>query len=1604
MKTKENKNHFNFSDLLIKIYVNLKENSLKFHKYQLLFNFFDMINNIIIIDIIFNYKKNFIDIFSYTYLFNYIFYFELLNNYLIKSNNNSEDILSEENYKYDQISLIINKQFNINIYNQYKFKELLVIKIVLIALGYLCFIIMLIDINKNSLFIGIKKICSIFIYIFYKGLINIIILIFFRKIFIQFSISYNKLDNSVIIDLILIVFMCIPLFIFNNLFIYSFGCNEKYYFLKLNLFLNELIINFLSCIIITLRFNIKFSIIFQLSWILLYFHKFYFKSKIYIYNIFKNLNDYIDIFFEIIILSKIIIGFISILVLSSFQKIKFYKIIEKIILFFLIIVISFILFKNQKHIHFSQLIYYFNSNNSNFLYGIYQLFEPFKEVIVLNLVSNKISEKNKELILTSIQKNIKLYFCTDKDDFEFLNNDIEKIRKILFNVNNCYSSTIITNTNPLIDNNSSDKFLNFNNLLLSIIKLFYKSSKKKSDNFNEYIRELMIYYKILFYYVIDGKTFRTEYILKKFLCSKYYKNNNCILSKAVFNFLDYHFQFNNVEENSSIYALTFFKLNSAFYKIVNSFKYIIDNFSRDKSELLKITLLKNKTIGKNLSKIIKINKQTNDSKIKENVAQEKLTMVEAIIFNSSFDKSIENFDLNNIDLVVEKNTNFFLLYRDNDIIIKKAPLKYNEITEFKTTKLKNKSFVKIFPDLIGNEIIKEIKKNIFSDNNKIITVVQNYNGCISLVKLILNHLPSFKGKLYLSCTIECNLNTKDNVLILTKSGLIKKFGQFFLEYFGLSPIDTRESNFLNLINKTMFNLVNLENNSIVLNVNFDKMCKNIRKNIFKSKIKSSIEYIANLENLKKQLKNKKSINIKLILRNIYYNESEKYYVITTQFDGIIEQKYLEIQTTVNQRETQINSTKLSLSSIASVSQLAVLKDKDWNVTSQNKNKLKLEKNKLGIISLIYNFILIIAAIVICIIIYRTINNFKETYNTIYTFITFTSQFYYNQFYFINKVVIKNNNSNNNFYDVLSNEFQEIGINLTIADLYIYQNKILADYYSTLYNEEIKQCFEKIDKKSKLWESIIKKISFNNIEGGTTNTSYQIFFPEIITYNYVLSQIKGYYLEIEQINYNVTDLLNYINRINSLELKYAYYLMTNYKDVQDIIFEMNTNIKDIYTSKLKNLKIFVYVLIIIFIGFNILSCLLLYLSINLLNNNIVKIIEKIVKVENNHLFFLRNKIKITKLIIIDELKATIGVVQLKNLFNNQKKIKNLKPSQTNLKYSSIDEKDSGAILKKSTSANLHFLKKSTTSKNNYDSNVNFNNTTQTDEIIFIPNDNKKIIINKVYIKVFQTIFFFILLYIIFMVIILTKVKNYFSDINHKLTYLKSINDLSGCLFSYFFINKLSIYFNTTYFYDNYDMNNMQHEIFGNYSSLIISLTNEKSNKYKQLVNILNSEEACDNVIISQKNYTEIVSKICKSYQKLHTNFQLVVNGIVGSIRQIYLYWYESNRDLNSIIKNFHHKNFQFENFSIIIYVIDAMNYILYQYITPDFNSSINKLNKFVIIMLSCMVFIEIFNYIQNNIFILNDLSKSISNYKIIEKFFVKSDKEKKEKKPPAGLEN
>ena len=38
--------------------------------------------------------------------------------------------------------------------------------------------------------------------------------------------------------------------------------------------------------------------------------------------------------------------------------------------------------------------------------------------------------------------------------------------------------------------------------------------------------------------------------------------------------------------------------------------------------------------------------------------------------------------------------------------------------------------------------------------------------------------------------------------------------------------------------------------------------------------------------------------------------------------------------------------------------------------------------------------------------------------------------------------------------------------------------------------------------------------------------------------------------------------------------------------------------------------------------------------------------------------------------------------------------------------------------------------------------------------------------------------------------------------------------------------------------------MQHEIFEFYYTLLILLTDEKSNKYKQLIKILNSEENCD----------------------------------------------------------------------------------------------------------------------------------------------------------------
>jgi hypothetical protein len=112
-------NSFSINIFMIKIFINIKKNFSNFEILKILAFLFEFCDKLVIIDVIFNYKRNFINIYFFFYFASPLFYFEILNSYLSKDNNE----MDKETYKNDQIYLIQKKYFNINPIEQYYFKS-----------------------------------------------------------------------------------------------------------------------------------------------------------------------------------------------------------------------------------------------------------------------------------------------------------------------------------------------------------------------------------------------------------------------------------------------------------------------------------------------------------------------------------------------------------------------------------------------------------------------------------------------------------------------------------------------------------------------------------------------------------------------------------------------------------------------------------------------------------------------------------------------------------------------------------------------------------------------------------------------------------------------------------------------------------------------------------------------------------------------------------------------------------------------------------------------------------------------------------------------------------------------------------------------------------------------------------------------------------------------------------------------------------------------------------------------------------------------------------------------------------------------------------------
>ena len=189
-----------FIKLFSRTYVSIKENSKNSSILYFISYIFRLINTILIIDIIFNYKRNFNNVYNFLYFISPVFYFEILNCEILNKGNATK--VNSTRYQYDQIYKLGVETFDITPYEQkdfYNYQLFGFIYFVCILLFFFSHLI----IKNNCFFRILKKIGAYFIYFTFVPFNIIFLLIYNRPFFLQFSDNYNEIDMNFIFDAIL---------------------------------------------------------------------------------------------------------------------------------------------------------------------------------------------------------------------------------------------------------------------------------------------------------------------------------------------------------------------------------------------------------------------------------------------------------------------------------------------------------------------------------------------------------------------------------------------------------------------------------------------------------------------------------------------------------------------------------------------------------------------------------------------------------------------------------------------------------------------------------------------------------------------------------------------------------------------------------------------------------------------------------------------------------------------------------------------------------------------------------------------------------------------------------------------------------------------------------------------------------------------------------------------------------------------------------------------------------------------------------------------------------------------------------------------------------
>ena len=1563
---KSKKQKFLFK-IISRIYVSIKDNSQNSNLLFFIGYIFGLMNTILIIDIIFNYKRDFLNIYFFLYYINPTLYFEILNCKLTKNGIK----VNTTRYDNDQIYKIAINTFKITPYEQKSFYNYNIFGLVYLIFICLMFLVHLIKGNKYCCLKVIKKISAYMIYLTYIAFNLIILLIFNRTVFLQFSDLYNEIDLEFIYDTMLFLLYNISFYIFYSIYIYAYEQNEIFYFLQSKIFISEFILGELGSFLFILRLNNQYPIIFQLIWSITYIYNFYIRTKYYKYEIHKSLLTKIYFFGRLLIFSMFVMRFISIFLINYINNQKIFKILEGILMLIFLFVMFFYFNKKKQFITLSKLKSNLEKGKVEFFEGVIQLFNPLIQFFSNSGNINKQLEKNKEIFFINYKEDLKNYFCFSEEDYNILSGGNDALVSVFTSINANQNSR--NSTSNQINNEQKD----YNIILTVLISLytnFYKIAKERNDLFGKKAMEVLIYNKVLLYFISDDKTFRAAYYLKKFIFSDKYDNSSFLIH-SIYKYLINHFK--KVEkkndENSLEYLIYFNTLNIEFLKIIKCFKSILKTFQKSKREIIKKIDDQSSIIGKSLDEIISLYEKSLDTvKIKEQPENEKFKLIEDILFNSNFDKCFEFFDFNSLDSIVEKNNYFLILFQKGNFIIKKAPLIYSQITGNKSSKLIDNPSMNIFPYFMRKTEAKYIKTTLLNKKSvKEETVLETSDHYLVTVKLNYNLLPSYNKKLYVVCLLETlNFPNNSNYMLIQSNGFTIGYGIFFKNYLGLIN-QIKRLNIFSVFGIKDFNVKKAYNQYFHVNIN--EMILNIKALLVRDSGWPNNEISSCLKKIKDNFKNAKTIKVEFILKKIFKIKNGEIYLMQILFNELknINSNQKKINNEVVNHDyvaIPINGTSVTAShSGSSVLSYKLIKESTWNISNKKKENMNLAKTTIDRISFIYNLFLIILAVVICILIKIISNGFYNDYIKIINLREMNFAYFSSLFFIINMVKLPNSNE---LYDELNNEYKKKlkGYNISLGEYYqsLLQEKSIL--LSTR-NKYFKNNFTDLKKNSKLYKYLFeKKFDILLHDGNFLSVTYQEVFDLPKNYFYILSQVEGFYLDMPILNYE--DIISSIPKLNENQQ----FLLCSMYNFFIVIIELNEVLiacKKSFKNSLNNYRLLINIFFLGFLIFNIFSIILLYLSIEVTNKKISVIIDKILKLTKRGKNYLEEKLKYSKLIVLNEIKCSYVITKLKEINPNNKIKKN--SGQNQMIFNSPGNDDDNHNVEEEDKDDMYLVK-------------------------FNYNEKKKVYNFKAYYETIKTLILLGMIYLIYLAIAFPIIIHFFYKINLKRKETESVQDLQEIILTYYLHSRISICINNTNLEKEIHLfTELTNFLFDNYTETKRLLTKENLVKTLNYMELINADgyEGCEMLLPNDQYYYSIIL-ICSNEPLLQTKVETMISGFVNQLRSEFFSFNQTFRNNYDITYYFHSISFQFNNLLVIIYFKNYLQDLEYYYILPNLQNNINGLTNFLVIIFVIMVITEILYYIGSNIFVLRKISSCLNDYKIMEKFFIYEDNSIKNK--------